>query len=238
MGKFDFNVLSYGLHYLPFHWSIQKKNIWSLKNSSKLLLYWTCKLRTWYLLTYSKEQSPSWEANRFSVSQEFPRILWNPEVHYHIHNCQPTAPILSQHDPVHTAKTYFLKLHLNILMCDKGVPVTTAWRVLRLRTEQRPPVWRVDANILNKQSRTADKELSSSLGVGRGANNSSPLKRIQLHNIYERDKLGKNVTTVIKISFKYLSMPLILMPMSTTHRLRYKSMVTCPYTSNNTYVRF
>jgi hypothetical protein len=34
--------------------------------------------------------------------------------------------------------------------------------------------WRVVANMLNKQSRTADKGWSSSLGVGRGANNSSP----------------------------------------------------------------
>jgi hypothetical protein len=33
---------------------------------------------------------------------------------------------------------------------------------------------RVAANILNKQSRTADRVLSSSLVVGRGANNSSP----------------------------------------------------------------
>jgi hypothetical protein len=33
---------------------------------------------------------------------------------------------------------------------------------------------RVAANILNKQSRTADKGWPSSLGVGRGANNSSP----------------------------------------------------------------
>jgi hypothetical protein len=31
--------------------------------------------------------------------------------------------------------------------------------------------WRVAANILNKQSRTADKGWSSILGVGRGANN-------------------------------------------------------------------
>jgi hypothetical protein len=37
-------------------------------------------------------------------------------------------------------------------------------------------IWRVAANILNKQSRTADNEWSSSLGVGRGANNSSPYK--------------------------------------------------------------
>jgi hypothetical protein len=34
-------------------------------------------------------------------------------------------------------------------------------------------IWRVAANILTKQSRTADKGWSFSLGVGRGANNSS-----------------------------------------------------------------
>jgi hypothetical protein len=35
-------------------------------------------------------------------------------------------------------------------------------------------VWRVAENILNIQSRTADKGWFSSLVVGRGANNSSP----------------------------------------------------------------
>jgi hypothetical protein len=35
-------------------------------------------------------------------------------------------------------------------------------------------IWRVAANILNKQSRTADKGWSSSFWVGREANNSSP----------------------------------------------------------------
>jgi len=52
-------------------------------------------------------------------------------------------------------------------------PVTTAWCVLRLRIEEWPPIWRVAANKLNKQSWTADKVWSSSLGVGRGVNNSS-----------------------------------------------------------------
>jgi len=54
----------------------------------------------------------------------------------------------------------------------KTVPVTTAWRVRRLRMEEQSPIWRVAANILNKQSRTADKGWCSSLAVGRGANNS------------------------------------------------------------------
>ena len=29
---------------------------------------------------------------------------------------------------------------------DKWVPVTTAWRVLRLRMEEGPPIWRVTVN--------------------------------------------------------------------------------------------
>ena len=53
------------------------------------------------LLTHSTEQSPSWEANRFSASQEIPRTLWNPKVHYLIRKCPTPTPILNQIDPVH-----------------------------------------------------------------------------------------------------------------------------------------
>jgi hypothetical protein len=42
--------------------------------------------------------------------------------------------------------------------------------------EEGPPIWRVAVNKLNKQPRTADEGWSSSLGVGRGANNPSPQK--------------------------------------------------------------
>ena len=47
------------------------------------------------------EQSPSREANRFSPSQEIPRILWNTKVHYSFHKCPSTVFILSQLDPIH-----------------------------------------------------------------------------------------------------------------------------------------
>jgi hypothetical protein len=77
----------------------------------------------WFLTPYTcllMEQSPSWEANQFSASQEIPRILWNPKFYYHIHKCPPPVPNLSQLNPVHTTTSRLLKTHLNIILPSRS----------------------------------------------------------------------------------------------------------------------
>ena len=91
-----------------------------------------------YLLTHSMEQSLSWEANRFSATQEIPHILWNPKVHHRIHKCPTTVPILSHIDLVHNPTSHFLKIHLNIILPSRtGSP---KW-FLSLRFPHQNPVY-------------------------------------------------------------------------------------------------
>ena len=53
-----------------------------------------------------------------------------------------------------------------------------------------PLIWRVAANILNKQSKTAKMGWSSSLGFGLGANKSSLSNLAMLPNIVQGIGLG------------------------------------------------
>ena len=95
-----------------------------LSNVSHILI-----ILTYYSLTHSIQHSPSWEANHSSTSQEIPPILGKTNVHYRTHKCPPPVPILSQLDPVHTPTSYFLMIHLNIILPNSlltsGFPTKT-----------------------------------------------------------------------------------------------------------------
>jgi len=66
------------------------------------------------------EQSPSWEANIPSVSQEIPCFL---EFECSLSSSQqPLVPKHWQMNPVHTLIYYFFKIHLNIILQTMAGP--------------------------------------------------------------------------------------------------------------------
>ena len=82
------------------------------------------------------EQSPSWEAKRFSASQKIPLMLWNPKVHYRFHKYPPPVLIPSQLDPVHTPHTtswrsiLILSFHLRLVVPSGFFPSSFSIKIL------------------------------------------------------------------------------------------------------------
>jgi hypothetical protein len=116
------------------------------------------------------ELNRSWEATSCAVTQQIPSILWNPKVHYRVHNSPPLVPILSQINPIHPIPLrliWMLSTHLRLGLPTGQDPSDFPINILYalffspiLGGMARPhivnggdtlQVWRVAVNILNKQ---------------------------------------------------------------------------------------
>jgi hypothetical protein len=108
----------------------------SFLNARDFFMY----LLRYLLTTMYMQQSPTWQANRFSASQEIPGMLWYTKVHYRFHKCTPSVPNLSQLDPVPSPHLTFwififiLSYHLHLFLSSglfpSGLPTKTLYTPL------------------------------------------------------------------------------------------------------------
>ena len=94
-------------------WSIFKYFIILIVSTNYILCISSIiKCLTIQLSSNSMEQCP-WEATSSSVSQEIPSILWNPKLHYRIHN-SPIVNHINQINSVRALTSYFLEIHFKL----------------------------------------------------------------------------------------------------------------------------
>jgi hypothetical protein len=62
------------------------------------------------------ELRPSQETASRWATKKCPNILWNWNVYYLIHKSLPQVPLLSEMNSVHAIKSYFPKIHFNIIL--------------------------------------------------------------------------------------------------------------------------
>ena len=105
----------------------------TLSNTGRNVL--KCLLPT-YLPTHlskSMEQIPSWEANRFSASQEILCTLRNPKIHYDMHERPPHVTGSTQSMPPHPTSLILyshLRLGLPSGLLPSGLPTKTLYALL------------------------------------------------------------------------------------------------------------
>jgi hypothetical protein len=82
---------------------------------------------------------PSWEADSHSASQEIPRLLWNPKVHFRVHNSALLVPILSHMNSIHILMLYLRSILILSSPQSLGLSSSFPSRILYTSLSLSPP---------------------------------------------------------------------------------------------------
>lgn len=93
----------------------------------------------------SVEISPSGEASSCVTTLGLPKMLWNPNIYYHVHNNCPLVSVLNQINSVHTPHPKSLRpisilyTHLRIGLSPSGFPTNILYPFLFLTIRAKSP---------------------------------------------------------------------------------------------------